>query len=426
MVTPQSTVDSRYRVPWARRGSVLDHTDLAALTEVVQSGDPLSQGGWRTRFEERFRAHIGSRHAVSVTSGTVALELAIHLLDLEPGDEVVVTPQTYQGTIQPLLDYDVDVRFCDIDPVSLNLDPDALRPLLSRRTKAILLVHFGGYPARMDEIMALARPRGITVVEDCAHALGAAYHARRPGALGDLGCFSFHSSKNITTLGEGGMITCHREDWAERLERLRSNEIDGTFSSAPWPADPPVALPWMKYSADVYRHSCTGIRRAGTNATLSEAAAAVGLAQLDKLDALVERRRAIAARIDDVLGGYPFVRVPTTPGGVRHACHLYTFFVAEREIRDELIRVLDRRGVEIQLRYFPLHLTPEWRHRGHGDGECPVAERLWFEQHVNLPCHPELTDDQVRYLLDVLDDSLRELAGSVPRPSRRPRRIPCR
>lgn len=396
-----------YRVPYLGRGSVLGRAEVTTLEQLVLSGRSLSMGSCREDFEKRFREHIGTRHALSVTSGTVALEIAIHLLDLRPGDEVIVTPQTYQATLQPLLDYDVDVRFCDIDPISLNIDPLELKALVTERTRAIVLVHYGGWPAEMDEILAVARDRGIVVIEDCAHALGSSYHGRRPGSLGDIGCFSFHTTKNITTLGEGGMLTMDRDDWAERVHRLRSNEVDGDFVAAPVDGEElPGLLPWMKYSSSVYHRHCRDIRRAGTNATLSEAACAVGVAQLDRLDDLVARRRAIATRLDEVILRHPHARVSRPRPGIRHSYHLYTLFVAGTGPRERLVKELDASGIEVQLRYFPLHLLPEWRSKGHGKGECPVAERLWFTEHVNLPCHPGLSDTQVDHLVEALDAAL--------------------
>jgi perosamine synthetase len=407
-------MDKNYVVPWGKRGSVLAAPELSALTELVQGGLPLSMGMSRDRFERAFADLVGSRHAVSVTSGTVALELAIEMLDLEPGDEVIATPQTYQATVQPLLDYGVRVRFCDIEPGTLNIDPAVMESLITPRTRAALLVHYGGCPAEMDEIMAIARRHGILVVEDCAHAQGAKYRGRRPGSLADIGTFSFQNAKNITTLGEGGMITCDRDDWAERLDRLRSNEVDAEIEQQYWTGvDEPIVLPWMKYSASVYTDKVRRVRRAGTNATMSEAAAAVGLVQLDRLDEVERVRRSIAARIDEVLSGYSFVTPQSAPAHSQHAYHLYTCFAQTQELRDQLLLSLDRRGVQIELRYFPQHLLPEWRHRGHGPGECPVAERLWFEQHLNLPCHPGLNSSQVDYLAEALDHSLAELNGSA-------------
>lgn len=406
-------VGSRYRVPAGCRGSELGQAEVDALTELVRSSGPLSAGSSRLTFERRFAKHVGTRHALTVTSGTVALEIAIGLLELRTGDEVIVTPQTYQATVQPLLDYPVEVRFCDVDPESLNMDPAVLETLLTERTRAVVLVHYGGYPADMERIMQLARDRGVVVIEDCAHALGAERAGRRPGSMADIGCFSFHGSKNITTLGEGGMLTLDRDDWAERIDRRRSNDVDGDFRAVSSELTEPAALPWMKYAAHVYRQTYAQVRRAGTNATMSEAAAAVGLVQLAKLDALVDRRRAIAAQLDEVLTGFGEVRVPRPPSGTRHAYHLYTFFVRRPGARDELVRALDRRGVEVQLRYFPQHLLPEWNGHGHGLGECPVTERLWFDEHVNLPCHPGLAPDQVDELAEILAESLREvLAGT--------------
>ncbi|MBV7700849.1 DegT/DnrJ/EryC1/StrS family aminotransferase [Streptomyces sp. TRM70350] len=411
--TARGRTAGSYAVPAASRGSVLGREETEALAALLSSRAALSSGEQRERFEERFARHVGTRYALSVTSGTVALELALHLLDLREGDEVVATPQTYQATVQPLLGSPARVRFCDVDPDSLNVDPVRLAELVTDRTRAIVLVHYGGWPADMDRVMALARERGITVVEDCAHALGSSYRGRRPGSLGDLGCFSFHSSKNITSLGEGGMITFDREEWAPRLDRLRSNEPDGLYTGLPEPADGvPDLLPWMKYSSSVYRTLCEGVRRPGTNATLSEAACAVGLVQLKRLEELVARRRAIAARLDAVLERHPQCRVPRPGAGLEHAYHLYTFFVTERQgVREKLVRGLDERGVEVELRYFPMHLTPEWRARGHDAGECPVAERLWFGEHVNLPCHPGLTDAQVDHLVWALDDALASLTA---------------
>lgn len=400
--------DQDYQVSFPARGSVLDAAELAALAELVGSGQTLSAGSRRATFERRFAEYVGTRHALSVTSGTVALELAIHLADLRPGDEVVTTPQTFSATIHPLVAHDVRVRFCDVDPASLNIDPAAVEAAVNDRTAAVILVHYGGYPAEMDRIVTAAHRHGAIVIEDCAHALGATRHGRRPGALGDIGCFSFHNSKNITTLGEGGMLTFGRDDWADRIDRIRSNQPDIEPGPPHSPEPPPTPLlPWMKFSEEIYGHGYTQVRRPGTNATMSEAAAAVGIVQLDRMAQLTARRRYIAKRLDECIGRYPQVRLHRPPPGTEHAYHLYTFFVeAGRAAREHLVRELDRRAVEVQLRYFPLHLTPEWRARGHRPGECPVTERLWFDQQVNLPCHPGITDGQLDYLIDAVTAAL--------------------
>ncbi|MEU0518312.1 DegT/DnrJ/EryC1/StrS family aminotransferase [Streptosporangium sp. NPDC006007] len=409
-----------YLVPYPQRGSVLADAEVDTITEILRSGAPLSGGPYREAFERRFCELVGARHALSVTSGTVALSLAINLLGLRPGDEVLVTPQTFKATIQPLLDLPVTVRFCDVDPMTLNVDPAGVEALVTERTKAIVLVHYGGLPADMDRIMGIARRQGIVVVEDCAHALGSRYRGRRPGALADIGCFSFHTSKNITTLGEGGMVTVHNEErgheWAERLDRMRSNNSDAVFVPAPLRIGNREDAPsWMLHAGNSYTHDCVEMRYSGTNATLSEPAAAVGIAQLDRLDRLVKRRRENSARITEVLRGFPFVEPVAEPADVVNAYHLYTFLVdpAAGVDRDAVVERLRQLGVQLQLRYFPLHLLPEWRARGHRFGECPAAEEVWFRRQVNVPCQPSLSDQQVSHLLEALHTALTEVERTV-------------
>lgn len=405
--------EDHYIVPYPTRGSVLGTAEIAVLSDVLRSGLPLSAGIYRTIFEQRFAKLIGSRHALSVTSGTVALELAIGVLDLQPGDEVIATPQTYKATVQPLLRSPIKVRFCDVDQDTLNASPACVESLITDRTRAILLVHYGGMPAAMGEIMSIARGRGITVIEDCAHAIGSVYHGRRPGTLADIGCFSFHSSKIISTLGEGGMITLNSDDWAKRVDRIRSNDADTRNEAKPYSIGGLKSAPnWMLHPGDAFTHSCLSIRHPGTNATMSEPSAAVGLAQLDRLDWLVERRREIASRITAALKRYPFVRLINEPPRIRSAYHLFTFFLESdsRLTRDEFVNRMVRQGIEVQLRYFPLHLLPEWRARGHHIGECPVAEEMWFQQQINLPCQPSLSDPQVDILLGALETTLTEAA----------------
>ncbi|MDG4782321.1 DegT/DnrJ/EryC1/StrS family aminotransferase [Micromonospora sp. WMMD961] len=400
-----------YRVPFPARGSVVGPAELTAVAELVDSDGPLSGGRWRTGFEQRFARHVGCRHALSVTSGTVALELAVHLAGLRPGDEVVTTPQTFAATVQPLLARDVRVRFCDVEPDTLNIDPAAVEAAVTDRTAAVIVVHYGGLPVAMERILAAAHAHGAIVIEDCAHALGAEYHGRRPGALADIGCFSFHSSKNLTTLGEGGMLTFDRDEWYDRLDRIRSNKADAVVRPFVSRVPPTPLLPWMRYSEEIYAHEYADLRHPGTNATMSEVAAAAGTVQLARLPELSARRRHVAARLDDCLARHDGIRLHRPPAGVSHAYHLYTMFVeAGADAREHLVKTLDQRAVEIQLRYFPQHLTPEWRQRGHRPGECPRAEQLWFEQQVNLPCHPGLTDAQVDYLTGALDEALSDLS----------------
>ena len=399
---------NQYVVPYNRRGTLFGDEEIVALKKLLLESDKtLSGGEQREAFEAEFAAYVGAKFAVSVTSCTVALELATYLLDLQPGNVVIVTPQTYWASINPLLDIDVNVRFCDIDSNSLNLDPARLADLICANTRAIYVTHYGGLMANMDPILSIAERYGLFVIEDCAHAHGSEYKGHRPGALGDIGCFSFQSMKNMSTLGEGGMITLKEPRWLDVLRRLREGEPDAEFV----PRTSSVIGPYRKnesldrHEKNAFTHDCSTIRRHGTNAIMSEPAALIGRIQLEKLPNLIEKRRSIASRLNEALSRVPGLRIQHEPEGFFHSYHLYTFFVEPDSGIDHeaLITLIDATGVEIQMRYFPLHLLSEWRLRGGSPGLCPIAEKVWFEQQVNLPIYPSLTEDQVDFMIKTVE-----------------------
>lgn len=403
-------------VPYLPVGSTFGEAETEAITRVLRSGRTLSCGPEREAFEREFAEHVGAPRALSLANCTVALEFATYLLSLQEGDEVIAATQTYQANVTPLLNLPVTVRFCDIDPNTLNISPAALESLVTERTRALFLVHHGGMPADMEPIMKIAAARGIAVVEDCAHALGARYHERVPGGIGDFGCWSFQSYKNISTLGEGGMLTLKDAAAARVAERIRAIEPDADFVARPSGTLAGLAAPGdgvERHEKNAYTEDCVAIHHPGTNSTLCEPAAAVGRVQLRRLNELVARRRDIATRLDAGLSGIDGIRVQRRVPGVESAHHLYTCFLdpATGIGRDALLQRLLARGIQVQLRYFPVHLLPEWRLRGHGPGECPVAERIWFHEQINLPIYPQLADWQADYMVEQVADAVRELGG---------------
>lgn len=409
-----------FMIPYRGQGSTFDETDIEAATRLLRSGHHLSSGVERTLFEEEFAGHTGAAHAVTTTSCTMALELSTHLLGLSPGDEVIASPLTFQATVAPLLSRNVVVRFADISPLTLGLDVDSATQLISARTRALYVTHYGGLPADLDALADLAAAHGVALVEDCAHALGARYRGRRTGTMGDLGCWSFHSLKNISTLGQGGMVTTKRDDWAHRLRRITQMEPDADYQlrdrpvgfgphSVPRPDDP------ERHAKNAYTHDCLAIRMGGLNSVLSEPAAAVGRTQLRRLPAFIRRRRQIAHYLNERLAALPGVLPHHDLRDSEHAYHLYTFRLLDAEpgLRDALVRRLQHHyGIEIVLRYFPLHLLPEWRARGGHYGQAPVAERIWFRELVNLPIYPTLTDREVTYMADAVECALAEVQRS--------------
>lgn len=403
-----------YRVKYSGRGSVLGLEAAEAVIRTLRT-DTLAYGPVRDEFEKRFAAFVQSRYAFTTNSCTAALYLSAELIGLSAGDEVITTPQSFWATIRPLQASGVVLRFADIDSNTLNIDPETLEQHITSRTKAIYLVHMGGLPADMDRIMAIAQEHELLVVEDCAHATGATYKGRPVGALGDIGCFSFHSIKNISTLGEGGMITFQKDEWADMVVRLRSiGVVYRRRRRQAWTLGPysKAAYSYGDHSGGAFEYDCEGPVRSGHNYRMSEPAAAVGLTQLPQVSAFNERRREIASIVNDGLDELEGVRLQHVPAGYTHAYHLFVFFYVPRVAgsnreKDELIRLLEvDEGVQIINRFFPLHLLPEMRAEGHVFGECPVAERTWFEQHVNLPIYPMLSAADVELMIEAVRRSV--------------------
>lgn len=406
-----------YTVPYVGQGSILGLEEVEAVARALQQ-DTLAYGPRRDQFEAEFAAYTGVKYAFTMSNCTTALFLSVQLLGLGPGDEVIVTPQTFWATVRGLQAAGVSLCFGDIDPNTLNLDPATIEAKITPRTKAIYLVHLGGLMTDMDPIMEIARRHNLFVVEDCAHAPGAEYKGRKAGSIGDIGCFSFHSLKNMSTLGEGGMITFNRDEWAPKVRPL-------TSIGAVYPRKTRVEErigPYLKSSYQYNDHSggaftfdVNGPVGVGNNYRMSEVAAAAGSVQLQKLDGLNGMRAKIGQRLNEGLAEIDGVRIQRTPVGYKHIYHLYVLFYqpvkeGSNIEKEDLIRILDQEdGIEIINRYFPIHLLPEIRCQGHDFGECPVAEKIWFEQHINLPIYPSMTNEQVNYMIDRIGRAVKKV-----------------
>ncbi len=411
------TQQTRYTVPYVGQGSILGLEEVEAVARTLQQ-DTLAYGPRRDQFEAEFAAYTGVKYAFTMANCTTALFLSVQLLELGPEDEVIVTPQTFWATVRGLQAAGVSLRFGDIDPNTLNLDPATIEAKITPRTKAIYLVHLGGLMADMDPIMEIARKHNLYVVEDCAHAPGAEYKGRKAGSIGDIGCFSFHSLKNMSTLGEGGMITFNRDEWAPKIRPLssigalypknaRTEERFGPYQKS--------SYQYNDHSGGAFSFDATGAVRVGNNYRMSEVAAAAGSVQLHKLDGLNEMRAKIAQRLNDGLAEIDGIRIQRTPLDYRHIYHLYVLFYQPVRVggnveKENLIRILDQEdGIEIINRYFPIHLLPEIRSQGHAFGECPVAEKVWFEQHINLPIYPGLSDEKIDYMIDRIQSAVKKV-----------------
>ncbi len=355
----------------------VDEADIQAVVEVLR-GDWLTNGPAVAGFEEGFAERVGASFAVALSSGTAALHAAAHVAGIQPGDEVITSPLTFLASANCLLYCGATPVFADIDPDTLNLDPRSIEEKLSPRTKAVLPVHFAGLPCDMDRIHAMARPRNLTVIEDAAHALGAAIGDRPVGGLSELTTFSFHPVKHITT-GEGGMVTTNDAGSAGRLRRFRNHGIEREVRQrqATWRQD---------------------MVTFGVNYRLTDLQSALGLSQLRRLEATLKRREEIAARYHAAFAPMPEVMLAPTQPGTRHAWHIYPLRLNTdrlREERETIFHALRAENIGVTVHYLPVHLHPYYQERfGTRRGMCPAAEAA-ADQMLTLPLFPRMTDGDV-------------------------------
>jgi perosamine synthetase len=308
----------------------------------------------------------------------------------------------------------VAIRFADIDPVTLNIDPKTIEAKITKRTKAIFVMHYGGNPVDMDPVMDIAKKHGLAVVEDAAHAPGAEYKGRKIGSIADITCFSFHSLKNMSTLGEGGMLTTNNPQYADAVKKLRTMGILGEKTRRGDTSMGPYAMPAPQlkdHSDGSYNEDFTRIDEWGNNFRMSELQAAVGSVQLRKLDGMNRQRKAAAELLSVGLSHIDGIRTPQTMPGSLNVWHLYPCFIdgnVIRATRDEFIHYLEQqKKIQIILRYFPVHLSDYMRFLGHSFGECPVCEKVWFEQQLNLPINPRIGEDEIGYMVESIEEAVK-------------------
>lgn len=382
-------------------GSRYDFEDMKAISEVMMENAP-SCGKRVKEFEEKFADYCGTTYALAVSNATSGLTLAGIAAGIEPGDEVISTPISWVSSSSSFSVLGAKLVFCDVDPNTLNLDPEKLEDLITPNTKAIIPVHLYGQCCDMDKIMQIANKHHITVIEDCAHAPGAEYKGKKAGNLGHMGVFSFHQQKNMTTLGEGGMVTTNNQQLFERLLSYRSlccrsYDPKGKYLPVDEKKHPMNKEYWKLFFDDF-----------GYNFRMTDIQAAVGTVQLNKLDNNNQRRIDLAGRLSDKLGNLQRIQLPYVIPDVKHVYHIYlillndTFPLAKRAF---MWKLYTEKGIKVWSHYMLIHTMEPYKKQGHREGECPVAENA-YNHYVSLPVHPRLTNEAIDYMAD----SIKEVA----------------
>jgi dTDP-4-amino-4,6-dideoxygalactose transaminase len=372
---------------------VFAEEEIAAVAEVLRSGWP-GLGPRTQEFERAFAEYCGARHAVAVSSCTAGLHLALVAAGVGEGHEVITTAMTFAATVNAILMAGARPVLVDIDEETLNLDLDAVERAITSRTRAVLPVHFGGLPCDLDRLRGLAEARGLVVLEDAAHAVGAVYHGRRIGGHGNLAAFSFYSNKNLTTV-EGGMVTTDDDRLAEEL---RIRRLHGLSSDA-----------WKRFGTKAVIPS--HVTRQGFKYNLTDLQAVIGQSQLSRLEGFLATREKYAAIYDAELAGLPFDRQfrPTLGGPDRHGLHLYIVLLRLDELslgRDHVMVALREENIGVAAHYMAISEHPHFqRVLGCGPGDFPVAERI-ASRTMSLPLSPGMTEDDVYDVVDAMHSVL--------------------
>lgn len=351
--------------------------ELSHVREALTSGW-VGLGPKVKQFEQRFAEYIGVAHVVGLDSGTSALDLAMRLSSIETY-EVITTPLTFISTNHAILYHGGVPVFCDIEPDTLNIDASKIEALVTPRTRAIVVVHYGGHACDMDPILEIAHRHHLVVIEDCAHATGGSYKARKLGSIGDHGCFSFHAVKNLA-MGEGGALTARSDEEAARIKRLRWMGI----SRSTWErSDNPAHQYTWFYDVTELGYKCH----------LNDIAAGIGLAQLDKLGSTNARRRAITGTYNEAFKALDWLKTPVVKPYAQSSHHMY---VVSTPYRDALHMHLASLGVSTSVHYIPsTHYEMYAAYRR----PLPVCEQAWAEI-LTLPLYPGLTDSDISRVIE--------------------------
>ena len=357
----------------------LGHEEAAAVLECLQSGW-ITSGPVSRQFEQEFAAYLGGDvHAIAVNSATAGLHLALEALGIGPGDEVIVPTMTFTATAEVVRYLGADAVIVDVDPHTLCVQPEAIAAAITPNTRAVIPVHYGGLACDIDAIVELARRHDLRVIEDAAHAFPTTLRGRLVGTLdSDATVFSFYANKTMTT-GEGGMVVCRDAAIARRVRVMRlhgiSEDAFDRFTSRRPAWFYQVIAPGFKYN-------------------LTDIAAAIGRAQLRKIDGFLARRQQLARRYTECLADLPLTLPPDAPAGSQHAWHLYPVRLTANAplARDRLIEQLSEQGIGTSVHYIPLHRQPYWRDRyGLCPEQFPHAEASYHAQ-LTLPLYTAMAD----------------------------------
>lgn len=358
----------------------INEEDIQAVIDTLRS-PYLTQGPKIAEFERAVADYVGVKYAVAFSNGTAALHGACYAAGIGEGDEVITSPITFAASANCVRYIGGTVVFADIDEKTYNMDPNEVRKNITPKTKAIIPVDFTGQPVDIDEMMSIANEHNLVVIEDGAHSLGATYKGRKVGKTAHMTMFSFHPVKPVTT-AEGGMIVTNDEDYYKKLLRFRSHGIEKTDYAA-------AQGDWYYEMVDL-----------GYNYRMTDLQAALGVSQLKKLDAFIEKRAQIAKQYDEAFAKDERITTPYQLANTQSGWHLYMVQL-EQANRKEVFEKMRAANIGVHVHYIPVYWHPYYEQLGYKRGLCPIAE-AWYEKALTLPIHPALKEEEIRVIIDQL------------------------
>jgi dTDP-4-amino-4,6-dideoxygalactose transaminase len=369
----------------------IDQDEIEEIVRTLRSGW-IGTGPRVKKFEENFKLYKKAKNAVAVSSCTAALHLSLLASQLKPGDEVILPSMTFCATVNAIIHSGATPVLADVEPRTMNIDPNNIQERITQKTKAILPVHFAGRPCNMNEITDIARLHNLMVIEDCAHAIESKYKGKHCGTFGAFGCFSFYVTKNITT-GEGGMVICNNEEQASHIKIMA---LHGLSKDA-----------WSRFSDIGYKHYF--VTEAGFKCNMTDIQAALGIHQLEKVDQYWERRQEIWKQYNEAFSVLP-VTLPEEPeSDTKHAFHLYTLLIDKRKTgisRDDFLDAMHSRNIGTGVHYLSVPEHPYYQERfGWRPENYPNAMTIGRET-VSLPLSAKLTNLDVQSVIETVNEIL--------------------
>ncbi|MCL2819375.1 MAG: UDP-4-amino-4,6-dideoxy-N-acetyl-beta-L-altrosamine transaminase [Oscillospiraceae bacterium] len=367
----------------------IEEDDISAVIESLKSGY-LTTGPKVAEFEAVLAEKTGSQYAVVVANGTAALHIAALALDLEPGDEIITSPITFAASANCALYCGAHPVFADIDPETMLLDINKVKEKITKKTKAIIPVHYGGELCDMDAYIKLAEEYNLKIIQDSAHSIGGLVRGKHQGEYPGMQIWSFHPVKTITT-GEGGAVTTNDEEIYKKLLKLRTHGI--TRDSKQYVNTDGVNDSWYYEMQEL-----------GYNYRLTDFQCALGITQFNKLDRFSKRRKEIVECYNKAFENLP-LKIQKTPEWSNPVRHLYTIRLDDKLRRREIFNILREKNIGVNAHYLPVYLMPYYQSLGYEKGTCPIAEDA-FESLITIPLHQTLTDEQVEYVIKAVKDAV--------------------